>query len=293
MLNNNIQQYKIALSQSLYSNFDDFSAKQVVEKINTLTKEQSIEFWKYYHEMNPQEKLNISRLHFRANTMRILGGDSLTLEDKQYLQQFCTDHTQWSHKETTEYILENYFQNKKDINYWYLYRLVYNCNQRIKQEQITSNNEAREDYRTVYSQTIMDSLTQIYKHGITEILHIDLSDYQQDQICQFICDLKMKFKHMSIFNLFFRYFYKEISSFQQKFNSTSDAHIKNFVITIFQKQFDRLIIQYLKQMILKLNRIQLLYLKYYDTYYMNNLVNKKKSVLSNNRYKVDLLYSII
>ncbi|CAL6101972.1 Hypothetical_protein [Hexamita inflata] len=126
--------------------------------------------------------------------MRILGGDSLTLEDKQYLQQFCMDHTQWSHKETTEYILENYFQNKKDINYWYLYKLVYNCNQRIKQQQIISNNEARKDYRTVYSQTIRDSLTQIYKHGITEILHIDLSDYQQDQICQFIDSMNQSTK---------------------------------------------------------------------------------------------------
>ncbi|CAL6043989.1 Leucine-rich_repeat [Hexamita inflata] len=61
-----------------------------------------------------------------------------------------------------------------------------------------------------------------------------------------IGDLGLKFRHMSVFNLFFRYIYKVFSSFQQKFISTSAIHIKNIVVTIFQRQFDGLIIQYLK-----------------------------------------------
>ncbi|CAL5998393.1 Hypothetical_protein [Hexamita inflata] len=179
--------YKTALKLLTNIESEHMSPKLICETINSLSEEQSKQFWLIVQENTfPERNIYDLRKYYKCSYLRALY-DEITLEDKQYIKEFCKNLKDTAtYKDVTNILLKSYFKGRNIFHLDVYYQIRNSFQQKGNDE---SRQIKQNQVQGIEKQTPIDRKTQMYKEILNIIQLEDCFEKSPKEICQMIQQL--------------------------------------------------------------------------------------------------------
>ncbi|CAL6070773.1 Hypothetical_protein [Hexamita inflata] len=188
--------YKTALKLLTNTQSEHLSPKLICETINSLSEEQSKQFWLLVQENTfPERNIYDLRKYYKGSYLRALY-DQLTQEDKQYIKEFCKNLKEiQNYKDVTNQLIKSYFKGRNifHLDVYFQIRNAFQQKANKESRQINSQQKLlktkQKQVQEIEQQTPIDRKTQMYKEILNIIQQEDCSVKSPQEICQMIQQL--------------------------------------------------------------------------------------------------------
>ncbi|CAL6049310.1 Hypothetical_protein [Hexamita inflata] len=181
--------YKHGLQEILKIDTTNFTPSQICQKINSMSRIDNKQFWKYLESVvQPKKTIHHFRRYYNNTYKRVLYPNRLTDDDKLLIIKQCSQITLSNATTMAKQIYNQYFVGNH-IFFRDVYEIVFKTLLKFKQQSNTCSQMNLINQKQINKKERDYLHTIAYKKGLQMILDKDCSNLTNKQICQYILRL--------------------------------------------------------------------------------------------------------